>query len=161
VQAGVAERPFSFHGVGFSLRGEKGRFVLPPSFRKLVKDASAGGRTLCLAKHERWPCLTGFGLSRLDDFYVQLDREETAALARGAEYDRDLRMGQLFGFRRRAVRRVRPLRIPRLSRGTGRSRRRGFLQRQRPVLHHLEPRGADGHGCGLGADAGRVPGFGS
>lgn len=72
--------------------------MLPPSFRKLVKDASAGGRTLCLAKHERWPCLTGFGLSRLDDFYVQLDREEAAALARGAEYDRDLRMGQLFGF---------------------------------------------------------------
>ena len=96
--AGVADRPFSFHGVGFSLRGEKGRFVLPPAFRKMVKDASGGGRTLCLAKHERWPCLTGFGLSRLDDFYVQVDREETAALARGAEFDRELRMGQLYGF---------------------------------------------------------------
>jgi MraZ protein len=94
----VAERPFSFHGVGFSLRGEKGRFVLPPSFRKLVKDASAGARTLCLAKHERWPCLTGFGLSRLDDLYAQVDREEAAALTRGTDYDRDLRMGQLFGF---------------------------------------------------------------
>jgi MraZ protein len=84
--------------VGFSLRGEKGRFVLPPAFRKMVKDASGGGRTLCLAKHDRWPCLTAFGMSRLDDFYLQVDREEAAALARGEPFDRELRLGQLYGF---------------------------------------------------------------
>jgi MraZ protein len=91
----AAGQPFSFHGTGFSLRGEKGRFVLPPTFRRLVKDASNASRALCLAKHERWPCLTGFGTSRLDDFPAQVDREETAALARGADFDRDLRLAQL------------------------------------------------------------------
>ena len=91
-------QPFSFYGQGFSLRGEKGRFVLPPSFRRLVKDASGGERTLCLAKHERWPCLTGFGMSRLQDFAEQLDKEEAAALVRNAEFDRDRRGAQLYGF---------------------------------------------------------------
>ena len=91
-------QPFSFHGVGFSLRGEKGRFVLPATFRRLVKDASAGARVLCLAKHERWPCLTGFGMSRLDDLPAQIDREEANALARGEDYDRDLRMAHLYSF---------------------------------------------------------------
>ena len=91
-------QPFSFYGQGFSLRGEKGRFVLPPSFRRLVKDASGGERTLCLAKHERWPCLTGFGMSRLQELAEQIDREEAHAVARGQDFDRDLRMGQLYGF---------------------------------------------------------------
>ncbi|HUQ13724.1 MAG TPA: division/cell wall cluster transcriptional repressor MraZ [Novosphingobium sp.] len=91
----MAAQPYIFHGVGFSLRGEKGRFVLPPAFRKLVRDASDGARALCLAKHERWPCLTGFGKSRLNQFDDQVDREETAALARGAEFDRELRLAQL------------------------------------------------------------------
>jgi MraZ protein len=94
----AAGQPFSFHGVGFSLRGEKGRFVLPATFRRMVKDASAGSRTLCLAMHERWPCLTGFGLSRLDDLPAQIDREENAALSRGAEFDRELRQAQLYTF---------------------------------------------------------------
>ena len=94
----VAERPFSFHGVGYSSRGEKGRFVLPPTFRKLVKDASGGSRTLCLAKHERWPCLTGFGTSRLDELQAQVDKEEAAALARSVPFDRELRLGQLHSF---------------------------------------------------------------
>ncbi|MFC4294597.1 division/cell wall cluster transcriptional repressor MraZ [Novosphingobium tardum] len=84
--------------MGFSLRGEKDRFVLPPAFRKLVRDASDGQRVLCLAKHDRWPCLTGFGLSRIDEFADQIDREEGAALARGVEFDRDLRATQLYGF---------------------------------------------------------------
>lgn len=89
---------FSFFGQGFSQRGDKGRFVLPPTFRRLVRDASGGERTLCLAAHDRWPCLTGFGMSRLDSFADQVDREEAQALARGADYDRDLRMGNLYGF---------------------------------------------------------------
>ena len=94
----MAEKPFSFYGVGFSSRGEKGRFVLPPTFRKLVRDASAGSRTLCLAKHDRWPCLMGFGSSRLDDLIAQVDKEEAAAIARGADFDRDLRLGLLHSF---------------------------------------------------------------
>lgn len=94
----MAERAISFHGVGFSARGEKGRFVLPPTFRKLVKDASAGSRILYLAKHERWPCLTAFGSSRIDDLPVQVDKEEAAALARGEPFDRELRLMQLHTF---------------------------------------------------------------
>ena len=91
-------QPFSFHGQGFSLRGDKGRFVLPPSFRHMVREASSGERILCLTSHERWPCLTGFGTSRLEEIDQQLDREEAAALARGQEFDRDLRGSLLFGF---------------------------------------------------------------
>lgn len=94
----MAERPYSFHGVGFSSRGEKGRFVLPPTFRKSVKEASGNARILCLNKHERWPCLTGFGTSRRDFIDDQVDKEEAAALVRGVEFDRDLRYGQLSGF---------------------------------------------------------------
>ena len=94
----VAEKPFSFYGVGYSSRGEKGRFVLPPTFRKLVKEASLGSRILCLNKHERWPCLTGFGTTRRDHIPDQVDKEEAAALARGDAFDRDLRLGQLSGF---------------------------------------------------------------
>ena len=88
----------SYSGQGFSLRGEKGRFVLPPQFRKSVRESSEGNRTLCLAKHERWNCLTGFGLSRKDAFTAQIDREEMLAIQRGHEFDRDLRQIQLFGF---------------------------------------------------------------
>lgn len=84
----------SYSGQDFSLRGEKNRFVLPPQFRKTVKESS-DGRILCLAKHDRWQCLTGFGLSRKEAFAAQLDREEAL---NGREFDRDLRAIQLYGF---------------------------------------------------------------
>ena len=93
-----ANGQISYSGQGFSLRGEKGRFVLPPQFRKPVRESSAGNRTLCLAKHERWNCLTGFGLSRADLFAAQIDREEAVALQAGRDFDRDLRAMQLYGF---------------------------------------------------------------
>ena len=48
--------------------GEKGRFVLPPDFRKAVRDSGMGERVLCLAKHPRWKCLIGFGLGRVAEF---------------------------------------------------------------------------------------------
>ncbi|GGA08262.1 hypothetical protein GCM10010923_18080 [Blastomonas marina] len=86
-----------YSGQGFSLRGEKGRYVLPPIFRKAVKDSSEG-RILCLAKHERWNCLVGFGLSRRLELEAQLDREERIAIDRDRDFDRDLRAMQLFGF---------------------------------------------------------------
>ncbi len=86
-----------YSGQGFSLRGEKGRYVLPPIFRKAVKDSSEA-RILCLAKHERWNCLVGFGLSRRLELEAQLDREERIAIERDRDFDRDLRAMQLFGF---------------------------------------------------------------
>lgn len=94
----VATQPISFSGQGFSLQGDKSRFVLPPKFRKPVKDLSYGEKTLCIDKHDRWNCLMGFGTSRRDAFDVQIAREEEIATARGEYYDRDLRSSQLFGF---------------------------------------------------------------
>ncbi|MBP6363383.1 MAG: division/cell wall cluster transcriptional repressor MraZ [Novosphingobium sp.] len=89
-----------YSGQGFSLLGEKGRFVLPPDFRKAVRDSGQGERVLCLAKHPRWKCLTGFGLSRVDEFETELNREEGIALERGLDFDRDHRAQQLYGFAR-------------------------------------------------------------
>lgn len=87
-----------YSGQAYSPAGDKSRFVLPPLFRKAVKESSEG-RVLCLAKHERWNCLVGFGLSRKAELEVQLDREEERALRLGKDdFDRDLRANQLFGF---------------------------------------------------------------
>lgn len=91
-------RPFGgYSGQGFSLRGDKGRFVLPPAFRKAVAESS-DDRVLCLAKHDRWDCLTGFGLSRELEIPAQLDREEELAARRNEPFDRDTRASQLNGF---------------------------------------------------------------
>ena len=86
-----------FSGQGFSHKGEKSRFVLPPAFRKAVTESS-DGKILCLAKHERWNCLTGFGLSRKAELEAQIEREEERALRMGRDFDADLRRLQLFGF---------------------------------------------------------------
>lgn len=93
----ATERQVIYSGQGFSPRGEKGRFVLPPAFRKAVAESS-DGKTLCLARHERWNCLTGFGLSRGSELNAQLEREEENAIRRGEPFDADLRRMQLFGF---------------------------------------------------------------
>lgn len=93
----MADRPAGYRGQGFSLRGEKGRFVLPPQFRKTMAD-HGDERVLCLARHEKYPCLVAFGLSRTDGFEALLDKEEEAAIRRGQDYDRDLRSMQLWGF---------------------------------------------------------------
>ena len=94
----AARQPFSYSGQGFSLLRDKGRYVLPPQFRKTVKESSGDSKVLCLAKHDRWNCLTGFGLSRKSDFIAQLDREEALAAQTGKPFDRDLRSQQLYGF---------------------------------------------------------------
>ena len=90
----MARQPTGYSGQGFSLRGEKGRYVLPPAFRKTIGE----DQILCIAKHDRWPCLVGFGPERTDSFEAQLDREEANAVARGQEFDRELRSVQLWGF---------------------------------------------------------------
>lgn len=88
-----------YSGQAYSPAGDKGRFVLPPAFRKAVKDSSGGNRILCLAAHDRFDCLIGFGLSRTDKLNAQLEREEERAIRLGdAGFDRDVRAQQLFGF---------------------------------------------------------------
>lgn len=86
-----------YSGQAYSPAGDKGRFVLPPLFRKAVKDSS-DGRVLCLMKHPTWNCLVGFGLGRKEELEAQLDREEDRATALNKEFDRDTRASQLFGF---------------------------------------------------------------
>ena len=92
-------QPVIYSGQDFSLRGEKGRYVLPSSFRNQVKTSS-DGKILCLAKHDRWDCLTGFGLSRESELDAQLLREEDSAIRRGVDFDYDTRSSQLHGFAR-------------------------------------------------------------
>lgn len=88
-----------YSGQAYSPAGDKGRFVLPPDFRKAVKESSASSKILCLAKHDRWKCLVGFGLSRHDELEDQLDREEDRAIRAGKEFDRERRALNLFGYR--------------------------------------------------------------
>ncbi|MBY6014912.1 division/cell wall cluster transcriptional repressor MraZ [Qipengyuania gaetbuli] len=86
-----------YSGQAYSPAGDKGRFVLPPVFRKALKESS-DGRVLCLMKHNKWDCLVGFGLSRKEELNDQLDREEEMAVRLGRDFDRDTRASQLFGF---------------------------------------------------------------
>lgn len=95
----MAQQAVIYSGQAFSLRGEKGRHVLPAPFRNSVKQSS-DGKILCLSKHERWDCLVGFGLSRESDLAAQLQREEDAAIKRGMDFDYDTRASQLYGFAR-------------------------------------------------------------
>lgn len=96
----VAGGPVNLVGQGFSPRGEKGRFVLPADFRADIHAASSNQRILCLDKHPRLPCLTGFGLSRLADFAAEIDREEEKKLRLGLDFDRDMAEAQVYGFYR-------------------------------------------------------------
>ncbi len=43
----MSQRSAGYRGQGFSLRGEKNRFVLPPSFRKVMAD-NGDENVLCL-----------------------------------------------------------------------------------------------------------------
>lgn len=72
--------------------------MLPPDFRKALKESGEGRKELCLQLHPDLPCLVAFGLSRELELDAQLDREEENALRRGEPFNRQLRSSQLFGF---------------------------------------------------------------
>ena len=96
-------RRVRFNGQGFSLKGEKDRFVLPPDFRKALRESGtdetgAVRKELCLQLHPDFPCLIAFGLGREAELDDLLDREEENALRRGAPFNRQVRSSQLFGF---------------------------------------------------------------
>lgn len=89
----------TYSGYAFSSAGDKGRFVLPPALRKAVKDSSGGAKTLCLSAHEKFGCLIGFGVSRIEKLQKQLDDDQERAVRLGdAEFDYTTRAQQLFGF---------------------------------------------------------------
>ena len=91
----MAARPYRYSGTGFSLQRDKNRFVLPAQFRATLKESSGNRAIVCLAKHNRWKCLTGFGLSRVDEFDAIIAREEERAARAGQEYDAERRAMQL------------------------------------------------------------------
>lgn len=91
-----ARRRIIYSGTGFSLRGEKGRFVLPPDFRNPVKQSSHGDKKLFLMKHERWNCLVGFGDSRREEMLEKLEQQQQAAWDKGLDFDFDTKSSQLF-----------------------------------------------------------------
>ncbi len=93
----MAARPHIYSGQGFSLQRDKNRFVLPAQFRGTLKESS-GRAVLCLAKHDRWKCLTGFGLSRVDEFEEMIRLEQSYAVQSGKEFDKDKRSMDLYGF---------------------------------------------------------------
>lgn len=93
----MATRPFIYSGKGFSLQRGKGRFVLPTQFRSTVR-ASSGAPIVCLAKHDRWECLTGFGLSRVEEFDQLIRDEQALAVQKGEPYDPEKRAHELYGF---------------------------------------------------------------
>jgi MraZ protein len=95
----VAQKPTGYSGQGFSLRGGGDRFVLPPDMRNPISEAS-GERVLCVAKHESWPCLIGFGTDRVSRFEEILDDLEDKAIRAGKDFDRAMRSAKMWSFKR-------------------------------------------------------------
>ena len=95
--SGVSQRPRGYRGQGFSLRGEKDRFVLPPLFRKVFAELGDEG-TLCIGVHPDYKCLRAFGLSRTEMFEDILDKEEDNAVRRGRDYNREVRSTTMWVF---------------------------------------------------------------
>ncbi|MEM6475191.1 MAG: division/cell wall cluster transcriptional repressor MraZ [Pseudomonadota bacterium] len=90
-----------YSGYAYSPSGDKGRFALPPTLRKEVRDSSDDNAILCLAAHEDMDCLVGFGLSRIPKLHAQLEREEERAIRLGqTDFNPEIRGQQLFGFER-------------------------------------------------------------
>lgn len=85
----MAGQPLIYRGQGFSLRRDKNRFVLPNLFRGTVRASSEDKPILCLAKHDRWNCLVGYGLSRTYEFEDIIERDREFAMKSGQPFDRD------------------------------------------------------------------------
>ncbi len=93
----MAGQPLIYRGQGFSLRRDKNRFVLPNLFRGTVRESS-NGQTLCLAKHESWNCLVGYGLSRVAQFEDIIEQEREFAMKAGQPFDRDMKAMTLYNY---------------------------------------------------------------
>lgn len=93
----MASRPYIYSGQGFSLQRDKSRFVLPTQFRGTVKESS-GRAVVCFAKHDRWDCLTGYGLSRVDEFDQLIREEQANAIQASLPFDAEKRSHDLYRF---------------------------------------------------------------
>jgi MraZ protein len=91
----AASQPYIYQGQDFTLQRDKNRFVLSTLLRGTVRTSSGGESILCLAKHDRWPCLIGFGLSREEEFPRILAEEQALY---GKDFDRDMRSFNLYNY---------------------------------------------------------------
>lgn len=91
----MAGQPYIYNGQGFSLLRDKNRFVLPNAFRPTVRESS-GRDMLCLTTHDRWPCLVGFGSSRIADFENELNHEQELAIRAGKDFDAEKRASDIY-----------------------------------------------------------------
>ncbi len=87
----VAGSPVIYGGHGFSPKGDKGRYVLPAHFRKLVTESSRGENILYVTRHEAWNCLIGFGKGYYEKLDSEIDRDHENALRAGQPFDRAAR----------------------------------------------------------------------
>jgi len=84
----VAE-PSGFSGQDLSpLRG-KNRFVLPPQFRKSLKELGGDVLKMTLVKHDRWDCLRGYPIGHSGMLREKLREERALAAQAGQDYDAD------------------------------------------------------------------------
>lgn len=89
----------AYSGYAYSPAGDKGRFVLPPTLRKAVKESSGGHKTLCLGFEGDDGCLVGFGLSRVEKLQQELEDDRERAVRMGdTTFNFKERAQQLFGF---------------------------------------------------------------
>jgi MraZ protein len=93
----VADEPTGYRGQGLALKSDKDRFVLPARLRNTIVERS-GERVLCLAVHEEWPCLMGFGLDFERSIPDILEREAKDARDFGKPFDRHARQLMLTDF---------------------------------------------------------------
>lgn len=72
---GVNGMDVRYWGQEVTLKGETGRFVLPPDIRKSVRSSSNDQRMVYLHPSADLPCIVGFGLSRGKEFEIQQTRQ--------------------------------------------------------------------------------------
>ncbi len=86
----MGSEPAGYIGQGLALKSDKDRFVLPAKLRSTIADRS-GEKVLCLALHEQWPCLMGFGLDHARRIPEILEQEAKDARDFGRPFDRAAR----------------------------------------------------------------------
>lgn len=82
--------PVTYLGQGFSLKGDKDRFVLPANFRKLVTESSDNHNLLYASLHPVHNCLVGFGASYIQRQAAMVDARAEKAFAEGLEFNADV-----------------------------------------------------------------------
>jgi MraZ protein len=87
----LTESPVIFGGHGFSPKGDKGRYVLPASFRKLVTESSRGENILHVTRHDEFNCLIGFGKSYYEKLAAKIDHDHDIAIRTNQKFDRTAR----------------------------------------------------------------------